>query len=198
MPRLQYPLMPRPQHPLMPRLQHPLQRRPTIRRRRTMPRLQHPLQRRPTIRRRTSQGPPKGVVGEVSFRASLFRAPATTGSWVQSGDLGRARYDEERSRPEMDAVVLRVDGVQRSERPLLHEPSLDSYYGSLFATGPTWMTPNYLDSQRLGRAHHFYSTSNAINPKRNSSMCCAPQGPAVLLTVPDSPIISGVQFRARL
>src|SRR5919107_2098857 len=146
------------QHPLMPRLQHPLQRRPTIR------------------RRRTSRGSPKGVVGEARKRTSLFRALATTGSWGQSGNPDRARYDEERTLPEMDAVVLRLDGVQGSERPLLHEPSLDSYKGSLFATGPTWMTPNYLDGQRLGRTHHFYSTSNAINPKRNSSMCCAPQG----------------------
>ena len=50
-------------------------------------------------------------------------------------------YDAERSRPAMDAVVLRVDGLQSTERPLLHALNPQRYLGSLEATGLTYLQP---------------------------------------------------------
>jgi tetratricopeptide (TPR) repeat protein len=61
------------------------------------------------------------------------------------GKLGEpmaVSYEEELSRPEMDAVVLRVNGVRLDERPLLHKLSLDTYNGSLEATGLTYLQPD--------------------------------------------------------
>jgi hypothetical protein len=43
-------------------------------------------------------------------------------------------YDEELSRPDKDAVVLRLIYMQRDERPLLHKLDLARYSGSLEAT----------------------------------------------------------------
>ncbi len=51
-----------------------------------------------------------------------------------SGELGppvAARYDPQRSRPAMDAVVLRVDASGPAERPLLHALNPQKYAGTL-------------------------------------------------------------------
>ena len=64
------------------------------------------------------------------------------------GELIRVRYDEERSRPTMDAVVLRIDKDQLADkrlleqRPLLHKLDLDKYNGSLKATVLTYLQPD--------------------------------------------------------
>jgi TPR repeat protein len=50
------------------------------------------------------------------------------------GGLGApipARYDPERSRPECDAVVLRVEGIVQTDRPLLHALNPERYSGTL-------------------------------------------------------------------
>lgn len=64
------------------------------------------------------------------------------------GDPVPVRYDGERSRPTMDAVVLRInkdrvaDERPLERRPLLHELDLDEYNGSLQATVLTYMRPD--------------------------------------------------------
>lgn len=61
----------------------------------------------------------------------------------EDGNLGAPRpasYDEERSRPWADAVVLRLEGVSVSERPLLHELDPAEYSGNLKAIVITHLT----------------------------------------------------------
>lgn len=67
------------------------------------------------------------------------------------GRLGEAmpvHYDWERSRPAMDAIVLRLnkallaDSSNLEQRPLLHRLNLDEYNGSLDATVLTYLQPN--------------------------------------------------------
>lgn len=66
------------------------------------------------------------------------------------GHLGNpitVHYDEERSHPNMDAVVLRVKEMQLDERPLLHKLNPDSYNGSLDATVLTHLQPNNFNAE---------------------------------------------------
>ena len=76
--------------------------------------------------------------------------------WQADGQLGeplRVRYDEDRSRPERDAVVLRIiDEVIVDERPLLHKLDLDQYKGSLDATGITHIEPGMFAAKVKARA----------------------------------------------
>src|SRR5262249_24049611 len=60
----------------------------------------------------------------------------------QLGSLLPAKYDERRSRPHMDAVVPRVDGVQDRDTPLLHALNPGSYVGSLPVIGLTYLEPD--------------------------------------------------------
>lgn len=57
-----------------------------------------------------------------------------------------ARCDAERSRPERDTAVLRLDGVATEERPLLHRLGLDYYDGALRATVLTHLRPDNFDA----------------------------------------------------
>lgn len=57
-----------------------------------------------------------------------------------------ARCDAERSRPERDTAVLRLDEVATEERPLLHRLGLDSYDGALRATVLTHLRPDNFDA----------------------------------------------------
>ena len=61
----------------------------------------------------------------------------------QLSDPIPAQYDEQRSQPERDAVVLHVDRalVSTRPRPLLHALNPKTYAGSLAATGLTYMEP---------------------------------------------------------
>jgi hypothetical protein len=68
-----------------------------------------------------------------------------------NGQLGESilvRYDKVRSRPTMDAVVLRIakdriaDERSLEQRPLLHKLNLDEYNGSLEATVLTYLHPD--------------------------------------------------------
>jgi len=52
-----------------------------------------------------------------------------------------AQYDGQRSHPDMDAVVLRVTGINAQPRPLLLTMNPDTYAGRLPATGITYLTP---------------------------------------------------------
>lgn len=79
------------------------------------------------------------VIAPVREADLRVRVPGPDG---RLEDLIRVRYDEERSRPQMDAVVLRLEGVRRAERPLLHKLGLDAYNGSLEATVLTHLMPN--------------------------------------------------------
>jgi hypothetical protein len=72
------------------------------------------------------------------------RIPTPRGSL---GEPIQGRYDRERSRPERDAVALRVDEARRHERPLLHKLSLDKYNGSLQATILTYLQPNNFNAE---------------------------------------------------
>lgn len=76
------------------------------------------------------------------------RAEALTIRILQdNGELGeplRVIYDEQRSRPERDVAILRVDtaGLPVRPRPLLHTLNPEVYTGHLLATGLTYLQPN--------------------------------------------------------
>jgi len=57
-----------------------------------------------------------------------------------------AQYDDQRSHPDMDAVVLHVNGIQAPPRPLLLTMNPDIYAGRLPAIGITYLTPNTFDA----------------------------------------------------
>lgn len=62
----------------------------------------------------------------------------------EDGSLGAphpATYDQERSRPVSDAVVLRLEGVTPPERPLLQRLDPSEYSGNLEVIGLTHLTP---------------------------------------------------------
>lgn len=66
------------------------------------------------------------------------------------GGLGgplHARYDAERSHPDMDAAVLRLDVEGVTERPVLHRLGLDSYDGVLQATVLTHLSPDNFNAE---------------------------------------------------
>ncbi len=69
------------------------------------------------------------------------------GSDGHLGNPSTVHYDEDRSRPDKDAVVLRLEDVQRDERPLLHKLDLDRYSGSLQATVLTHLVPNNFNAE---------------------------------------------------
>src|SRR5204863_6884795 len=79
------------------------------------------------------------VVAPVKPDNLCVRIPQADG---QFGEPLPVRYDEERPRPEKDAVVLRVQGVRMEERPLLHKLDLDKYNGRLNVTVLTHLRPN--------------------------------------------------------
>lgn len=66
----------------------------------------------------------------------------------QLGEPMPVRYDEERSRPATDTVVLRFDKARIADkrplerRPLLHQLDFDEYEGSLNATVLTYLQPD--------------------------------------------------------
>lgn len=67
----------------------------------------------------------------------------------EDGRLGaprRAYYDEGRSRPRTDAVVLRLEGLEISERPLLQRLDPAEYSGNLDVIGLTHLTPTSFDA----------------------------------------------------
>lgn len=78
------------------------------------------------------------VIAQLPPDAVYVRLPG------EDGNLGAphsAIYDEERSRPHADAVVLRLEGVYLSERPLIHELNPSEYSGNLDAIGLTYLAP---------------------------------------------------------
>lgn len=86
---------------------------------------------------------------------------------TRNGDLGKpveVAYDEERSRPNKDLAVLRIQGIEPSSStptPLLHGLDADTYEGSLQATVLTHLTPDSFDATvRL---------STPINPRAKAS-----------------------------
>jgi HEAT repeat protein len=78
------------------------------------------------------------IIAQLPPDAVYVRLPG------EDGKLGAphlATYDEDRSRPRADAVVLHVEGVHLSERPLLHELDPSEYSGNLDAIGLTYLAP---------------------------------------------------------
>jgi predicted ATPase len=66
-----------------------------------------------------------------------------------------ARLDEAASRPERDAVVLRVDTPGEVRNPLLHAIDPDHYDGSLRATGLTWLTTDNFGAELQAAARRL-------------------------------------------
>lgn len=78
------------------------------------------------------------IVARLPSGAIYVRLPREDGS-LSAPTL--ARYDEERSRPGTDAAVLRLEGIDVPERPLLHRLDPAEYSGSLGVTGLTHLSP---------------------------------------------------------
>jgi hypothetical protein len=88
-----------------------------------------------------AQLPPEGIYVRVS------------GEDESLGELQQVSYDERRSHPTTDAVVLRLSKVQRSERPLLHQLDPSEYSGSLHATVITYLPPGSFNATVTASAH---------------------------------------------
>jgi tetratricopeptide (TPR) repeat protein len=93
------------------------------------------------------------VIAPVAPGELFVRVPQDDG---QLGSRIRTTYDADRSRPEIDAVVLRVDQGLAPGRnnPLLHALSLDTYNSRLKATCLTHLQPDNFDL-RVGPSTHL-------------------------------------------
>jgi len=85
------------------------------------------------------------VAAAVDRRDLRVKLPSTDGTLEGPN---KATYDGERSRPEQDAAVLRVQEdvlLPATPRPLLHKLDADTYGGSLKATVLTRLIPDNFD-----------------------------------------------------
>jgi len=86
------------------------------------------------------------VVAAVKREDLRVRLPSPDGTL---GEPVKVAYDEERSRPEQDAAVLRVQGDEApppTPMPLLHKLGADIYEGALEATVLTRLIPDNFDA----------------------------------------------------
>lgn len=82
------------------------------------------------------------VVAPLSPEGIYVKVPLRDG---QLSDPVQARYDEDRSRPELDAVVLCLEAEYENKGPLLHELDL-AYDGRLNCTVLTHVQPGSFDA----------------------------------------------------
>jgi predicted ATPase len=92
------------------------------------------------------------VIAETDPAALRVRRADDAG---EPGEPVPARLDEEASKPERDAVVLRVDGHSAGPNPLLHAIDPDYYDGSLPAIGLTWMTTDNFGAELQAAARRL-------------------------------------------
>jgi hypothetical protein len=86
------------------------------------------------------------VVAAVELEDLRMRLPFPNGT---HGEPVEVTYDEERSRPEQDAAVLRIreeEALPPTPMPLLHKLGADTYEGSLEAMVLTRLIPDNFDA----------------------------------------------------
>jgi hypothetical protein len=83
------------------------------------------------------------IIAPLPLDAVYVRLPGEDGSL---GAPHPATYNRERSRPAVDAVVLRLEGVHLPVRPLLHELNPAEYSSNLNVIGLTHLAPTNFDA----------------------------------------------------